>query len=256
MRTLIDLLLPRPCPCGDPSGPACVRCRGGLVVSEARLVLPYPAPIGLPVCAAGTLYRGSVRRLLIAYKERGRRDLAGVLSLALVHALLTLPAVRAALSRPSEVSPRRLLLVPMPASRAAWRARGFDHIGTLVRKALVPLRRLSRVAGVEVSWKPLLELTRRVADQAGLSTTDRASNLSGALRMRPAAKIHPAHTRAAPETLVIVIDDVLTTGATMAEAVRALAAGGVRAKCAAVIATAVRHPPQNRLALLPRGQRD
>ena len=220
-------------------------------------MLPYPAPVGLPVCAAGALYRGPVRRLLIAYKERGRRDLAGVLSMALVHALLALPAVRAVLVEPSAATPpRRLLLVPVPASRAAWRARGFDHIATLVRDALVPLRRLSRVAGARVTWAPLLELTRRVADQAGLSTADRATNLSGALRMRPADSFHPGHTRALPATLVILIDDVLTTGATMAEAVRALAAGGVRAQNAAVIATAARHPPQRRLPLSPQRQRD
>jgi predicted amidophosphoribosyltransferase len=226
------------------------------------LVLPYPAPIGLPVCAAGARYRGPVRRLLIAYKERGRRDLAAVLSMALVHALLALPAVRAALEEPSESSARRLLLVPVPASRAAWRARGFDHIVTLVRDALVPLRQLGRAAGLEVSWAPLLELTRRVADQAGLSTADRATNLSGALRMRPAPRFHPAHTRAGPATLVVLIDDVLTTGATMAEAARALASGGVRAQSSAVVATAVRHVPavrhpiENRLALLPQAQRD
>jgi predicted amidophosphoribosyltransferase len=256
VRALVDLMLPRPCPCGDPAGPACVRCRGGLVASEARLVLPYPAPVGLPVCAAGARYRGPVRRLLIAYKERGRRDLAAVLSMALVHAVLALPAVRAALLQPSAASARRLLLVPVPASRAAWRARGFDHIVTLVRDALGPLRQLSRVAGLEVSWAPLLELTRRVADQAGLSTADRATNLRGALRMRSPDRFHPVRARAGPATLVILIDDVLTTGATLAEAVRALASGGIRVKSAAVIAAAVRHPPQKQLALLPQRQGD
>jgi predicted amidophosphoribosyltransferase len=245
MRALIDLLLPRACPCGDPAGPACAQCRGELTEDAARLVLPYPAPPGLPACAAAALYRGRVRRLLIAYKERGRRDLVPLLSLALVHALLALPAVRSLLDVPGTGPQRQrkqeLLLVPVPASRGAWRARGVDHIATLVRGALTPLRRLSAPAAVTVSWSPLLELTRGVADQAGLSAAGRATNLSGALRLRPADRFHPARTRAGSATLVILIDDVLTTGATMSEAARALAAGGVRTHCAAVIATAVRH---------------
>jgi predicted amidophosphoribosyltransferase len=207
------------------------------------LVVPYPAPPGLPSCAAAALYRGRVRRLVIAYKERGRRDLGPSLSLALVHALLVLPAVRSLLSTPRAASPRRLLLVPVPASRAAWRSRGVDHIATLVRGALAPLRQLSVSGQATISWAPLLQLTRGVADQAGLSAAARAANLSGALRLRTADRFQPAHTRAGPATLVVLIDDVLTTGATMCEAARALAAGGVRTQCAAVIATAARHHP-------------
>jgi predicted amidophosphoribosyltransferase len=262
MRALIDLLLPRACPCGHPAGPACKQCRGQLSESAARLVLPYPAPPGLPACAAAALYRGRVRRLLIAYKERGRRDLVPLLSLGLVHALLALPAVRSLLDAPDDAPgagqqrKQELLLVPVPASRAAWRARGVDHIATLVRGALAPLRRLSAPAGVTVSWAPLLQLTRGVADQAGLSAAGRATNLSGALRLRPPDRFHPAHTRAGSATLVILIDDVLTTGATMSEAARALAAGGVRAQCAAVIATAVRHHPVGRPALSLPGYSD
>jgi predicted amidophosphoribosyltransferase len=256
MRTLIDLLLPRPCPCGDPAGPACAGCRKELTFGAARLVLPYPAPPGLPSCAAAAAYRGPVRRMLIAYKERGRRDLAPLLSLALFHAVMTLPAVSSLLR--SGASTRfstggRLLLVPVPASRAARRARGLDHVATLVQGALAPLRELVRgsgTTGITVGWAPLLQVTRRVADQAGLSAAGRATNLRGALRVRSTDGFHPAHARVGPATLVILIDDVLTTGATIAEAARALASGGVRAPCAAVIATAVRHHPAGGLALL------
>jgi predicted amidophosphoribosyltransferase len=256
--TLVDLLLPRPCPCGDPSGPACAACRSGLVPSTAKLVLAYPAPAGLPVCAAAAPYRGAVRRLLIAYKERGRRDLAGVLAVGLLHALLALPPVRAAFDPSARRlgGARRLVLVPVPASRAALRTRGVDHIVALIQGVLSPLRALGRPAGIEVSLAPMLEVTRRVADQAGLGASARAANLSGALRLRSADRLHPARARAAPAALVVVIDDVLTTGATMAEAVRALAFGGVRAHGAAVVATAVRHHPDGRRALFPRGERD
>ena len=92
MPSLSDLLLPRTCPCGAPAGPVCAPCAASLSAG-ASVVRPYPAPPGLPICAAGAPYAGAVRRLLIAYKERGRRDLTGALALALARAILALPCL-------------------------------------------------------------------------------------------------------------------------------------------------------------------
>jgi predicted amidophosphoribosyltransferase len=72
---------------------------------------------------------------------------------------------------------------------------------------------------------------RRVADQAGLTATARAANLSGALHTRLDMRGHR----------VIVVDDVITTGATLAEAVRALRAAGAEVPACAVIAATERH---------------
>jgi predicted amidophosphoribosyltransferase len=244
MRTLADLLLPHPCPCGNPSGPICAAC-DRLLTGGARLVRPYPAPRGLPVCAAAASYGGAVRRLLIAYKERGRRDLTGGLALALARAVLALPIVVAAARSASA----GLLLVPVPASRAAFRTRGVDHIVALACRCAAELQ---GCLGYPVSWDPLLEPTRRVADQAGLRAAERSGNVAGALRVRRG--YGRAAARAA-KTLVVV-DDVLTSGATLAEAARALRAAGVRPAGAAVVATVVRRDPLGRPALSPWVDRD
>lgn len=89
-------------------------------------------------------------------------------------------------------------------------------------------------ATTEVWCVPALEHRRRVADQAGLTAADRAANLSGALQARYDLR----------GLRLIVVDDVITTGATLAEAARALRAAGAEVTAAAVIAATARRTPQ------------
>jgi predicted amidophosphoribosyltransferase len=238
MHTLADLVLPHRCPCGaearDPAqNPApraltltvCARCRPALLDGAGHLVRPYPSPPGLPPCSAAAAYAGGVRRCLIAYKERGRRDLAPALALALLKALERASAESA--------GGAPVLLVPVPASRAALRARGFDHVALLARWVvrLSPGQDRRRY-----DWCPLLLPTRRVADQAGLPAGARTRNVAGSLRIRPGG----ARRAAAASQRVVLVDDVLTSGATLAEASRALRAGGVRPTAAVVVAAVFR----------------
>ncbi|MFC6151501.1 ComF family protein, partial [Mumia xiangluensis] len=104
-------------------------------------------------------------------------------------------------------------LVPVPSRRSAVRARGFDAGAALARSAAADLRR----RGLPARAAPVLRVGR-IADQAGLTAADRARNLAGAYRLR----------RPLGAGLVVVTDDVLTTGASAAEAVRVLTEAGSR----------------------------
>jgi predicted amidophosphoribosyltransferase len=91
--------------------------------------------------------------------------------------------------------------------------------------------RLARAAATElgVGARRLLEPARTVADQSGLTTRERAENLAGALR-----------AVGRPGLPVVIVDDVMTTGATLVEAARALAAQGHQVVGAAVLAATKR----------------
>jgi predicted amidophosphoribosyltransferase len=167
---------------------------------------------GLRVVAAGP-YSGAARAALLAHKERGRLPLVRPLGGALAAAVTALDL------------PGPLLLVPVPSSRAAVRARGHDHALRLARTAARSLT----ACGVPARAAPVLRQVRATADQAGLDAAERAANVAGALacRRRPLGP-------------VVVVDDVVTTGATLGEAARALrAAGAELAGGAAVAATAL-----------------
>jgi predicted amidophosphoribosyltransferase len=179
-----------------------------------------------------------MRRCLIAYKERGRRDLAPVLALALVKVLCELATDT---SGP-------VLLVPVPPSRVALRTRGFDHVALLVRLAL---RLLPPASAAGWGWSPLLYPTRRVADQAGLPAAARARNVAGSLCARQGIGRRAVSGK---PPLIVLVDDVLTSGATVAEATRALRAGGQRVHAAAVVAAVLRPESRGSSALPSRGK--
>jgi len=212
LSDLLDLLCPLRCAgCrrrGESLCAACAELLGGPAVWHS----PTPRPAGLPPATALTAYDGAVRSLLLAYKECGRVALAGPLGDALG---------RAAAPFDPDV------LVPIPSSRAACRARGYDHMRLLARAAT----RGRTAAPVVV---PALVHRRRVADQSRLDSAARTLNLAAALAVD--ARLRPALAG----RRVVLVDDLMTTGATLAEAARALRAAGVDAVGAAVIAATLR----------------
>ncbi len=201
---LVDLLLPVQCVgCGSNAGTLCPGCR--------PVTPPREADHGGLVVRAAASYQGGIRAALVAYKEHGRRDLAGPLAELLGGAV---DAARGG---------ARVVLVGVPTGRAAARARGGDHVARLV--ALV-----ARGSGLPRA-QPLRQV-RPVRDSAALGVAARRLNVAGSMAAEPAC-----HSEVA-----LLIDDIVTTGSTLLEARRALLAAGWPVAGAAVVAATPRGP--------------
>ncbi|HEU5475915.1 MAG TPA: ComF family protein [Actinophytocola sp.] len=207
VRLLLDLLVPVRCAgCDVPDVAWCPACA---MVLRAPFPVDRPATAhGPPVYALGR-YRGPARRAVLGHKERGRRDLTAPLGRALGAALPLLPAARAG---PGGV----WYLVPAPSRPVAARRRGGPHMLALARQCAAALA----LAGQPAAVAPALRMDRRARDSVGLDAAARAANLRGRLRHVPAGS-PPAGQP------VVLLDDVITTGATAAACTSVLATAGV-----------------------------
>lgn len=206
LADLGDLLLPTPCAgCGRPGSSWCAACHEDF--DRLRRVRRRVLADGPPVYALAD-HAGPARNGVIAYKERGIRELVHPFASALAEALPWLPAARRG---PDGV----WWLVSVPSRRGAARLRGGDHLLRLTRRCA----RLLADTGHSAALAPGLLIDRRVADSVGLGVAGRLANLDGRLRPR-AAGLPPAGVP------VVLLDDVVTTGATALTASRALAAAG------------------------------
>lgn len=193
-----DLLLGSSCP--GCSTPGWGLC-GHCLASLAGALIDVPGE--LRVVAAAD-YRPVLVHAIPAFKDDGALHLARPLGRLLARAVAGL------------APPAGAVLVPVPSLPRAVRARGLDHC-----------RQLARIAGHETGLT-VASLLRREAGsrQRNLDKATRAANLAGAMTSRSCQR--PA----------IVVDDVMTTGASLREAQRALSAAGVVVLGAAVVARA------------------
>ena len=198
----LALLLPVSCAgCDEPDVALCERCALALAPAPRRQSIE--APGGVVAVWSGLAFDGVAARVLRAIKEEGRTSLAEALAPALAAALAHAGAGDA-------------VLVPLPTSRRSYRRRGYRVPDLLVRRVG---RRPSR----------LLRYARRTGDQRGLDRDARARNVAQSL----------VATGGAGQR-VVVVDDVVTTGASLGEAVRALRAGGAVVVAAVTVAATPR----------------
>jgi len=220
----VTSVVPRVCAgCRGRGGSLCRDC-APLLHGPARTAFVRPRPDGLPEVWAVADYDGPVREAVVAFKDHGRWALRAALGAALTTSV--------AAAATGAVDPSRLTLVPVPGSPGSARDRDGDHVLELCRVAAAHLR----ASGVRVGVDAVLVGVRPRRDQVGLGRTARADNLRGS--MAPT-------TRAAGLSGVVLVDDIVTSGATLTEAARALRSVGVEPLGAAVVAaTRVRHRPE------------
>lgn len=202
-----DLLLPAECVgCGAAGRGWCRRC-GASLAGPLQLVRRQVGGQRFTGWAAAD-HVGPAAAAVVAYKDAGYRQLARPLAGALARSLAA-----AVLSTTGGLT-CPVAVVPIPARRAARRARGADTLAELACKAAFHLRS----AGLPVDVHSLLA-AERASDQVGLSARARAANVVGTFRVR--AAVPDGH-------VVVVVDDVVTTGATAAAALTALRSGSAR----------------------------
>lgn len=203
---LINLLFPPRCPgCRTHGVRLCARCLD--LFGPPRRV----PGVGPPVFALAA-YAGAARELVLAFKERGRRELAAVFGTLVAAALPRLPGVG-----PDP------WLVPAPSRASAARARGGSHV-----------LRMARASGFSVA--PALAFTKGVRDSAGLDPASRRTNLAGRVRLVPGG-LPP------PGSAVVLLDDVVTTGSTAAACNSVLRTAGFRVSAVLVLTSARRTHP-------------
>jgi predicted amidophosphoribosyltransferase len=229
IASVLELLLPSRCAGCGRFDEAEFRLRGlcPQCVEAVRQSVPVTWSISVPgtdvavAAFAAAAYDGVIRAALLDFKEHGRlclrRELGGSLAVSVFGAV------------GSDQSP--FLLVPVPSATATRRARGHDPVGAMAATAASYLR----ATGLQVEVCAVLRQGRIVADQSGLDVGARRANLAGALSVRRPALVQGRR--------VVIVDDIVTTGATAAEAARALTeAGAVVTGIACVAATVRRHP--------------
>lgn len=190
-------------------------------------------PAGLVRPWATGEYAEPLRSLVVDHKDHGRLALARPLG-----RLLAVAVTAAWVGEHGSGGPVRLGLVPVPSHPAVVRRRGQDPLLRITLQAAGELRR----DGATVAVRPLLGVCGRPGDQAALGAGQRARNVAGRFRVRTERR-RPG-SRPPTELPLLLVDDVITTGATLWEAQRAMEAAGIVPFAAATIAaTRRRFPP-------------
>jgi ComF family protein len=209
----LAVLLPVECAgCGADDRAICRDCRVALEPAARVRELGD----GLRVWA-GLGYEGVARAAMLALKRDGRTDAARALAPALAAAVHGARAGVLAGREAAQPFETPLVIVPIPGSRRAYRRRGYDPVRLLAARAGVGSTRVFAPA-------------RPHAAQKTLGVAERERNLRGVFRVR----------RTVAGRRILLVDDVVTTGATLREAARVLREAGAEVVAAAVVASTPR----------------
>jgi ComF family protein len=216
---VLDAALPAHCPgCGEEGPPICASCAPAL---DARLDLPAGIAIGLPSDVPPPLlqlewcapFSGAVRSALHELKYGGEQRLAG-------------PLGRAIARRWQRAGVGGDVVVPVPVHAERRRRRGYDQAELVARVAAEALG---------LPCASILERSRATIAQFDLDRAARAVNVTGAFRLkRP--PVDQFAERPLTGRWVVLVDDVVTTGASLAACAAPLIEAGAIGVSAVTVA--------------------
>ncbi|WP_248759872.1 ComF family protein [Pseudarthrobacter sp. SSS035] len=231
---LLALAVPVDCVCcGAEDLALCVMCERHVRLltrhpfraeEQAPALMNVDGGLILPVVAAG-VYREELAQAVLSFKSHGQHQLTSVLARGLGQGIAA-----------SVAGVDGVCLVPVPSSTAGFIKRGFSPVHLL----LAELRRGTTIRGTPVvdvirKSRRRAALERLPGGQKGLGRGARASRVKGSMKVPKRQRARVAGRRC------IIVDDVLTTGATLAEAARALHVSGA-VVVGAVVLAATRPP--------------
>jgi ComF family protein len=211
---LLDLALPPACAgCGTEGEAICAAC---LPSVGSRAALPPGTPLGLADGPPDPLlqlewcssFTGTTRRALHQLKYAGERRLASPLGAVIA-------------DRWRRAGAGGDILVPVPVHEARRRERGYDQAALITEAAADRLG---------LPWRTAVVRRRATTAQYHLDRRHRAANVANAFSLDAAARATVVGR------WVVLVDDVVTTGATLCEAARALLDGGAAAVSAVTVA--------------------
>ena len=239
------------------SGPACSRCGDALDAPPTESTHPDTPPgVGLPspgnsLCRACRLEPPQFERAVAfgPYQDR-MRDAIHALKYGRLH-----PAARGlgrmlaeAIAQLASEAPSEMLVVPIPLHRSKRAERGFNQARSLAENALYFLRKSHPEWRLTLASSTLMR-HRATESQAGLTPHQRRINIRGAFTVSNPATVDSKH--------ILVIDDILTTGATARAAAQVLMRAGAASVWVATLARARRtsgfHSVQTDQVNLPDG---
>ena len=136
-----------------------------------------------------------------------------------------------AIARLAQESPKEMLVVPVPLHRSKLVKRGFNQARLLAREALRLLSKSHPAWQLELAPGTLMRL-RETRSQAGLTPRQRRLNVRGAFSVSDPGAVAGRH--------ILLIDDIMTTGATARAAAQALIRAGAESVRVATLARARR----------------
>lgn len=222
LQPVLNLWLESACPLCDRPATAvvCRDCDRRLQESQLPAAMRLTIEQGLPILAWGA-YQGSVRRAIAALKYENQPQLAQPLARSLAEIWR---------NNPIGSSVQRPIVVPIPLHADKQRQRGYNQ-------ALLLAQHFCQITGLPLERQGLIRSQATTA-QFSLSAAARSRNLEGAFQVGPGL----ATGRHRPQ-MVLLLDDIYTSGATIRAATQTFQQQGIRVIGAVAIARALRVLP-------------